>query len=144
MLIKAFERNWKKRRVHDASDWTRLASQHRRAEESGSAEQWIPKLLHPRDIREPEAEDRRIGCKGLKRSSDNDEQEHASILGAETVYFGQAVLDCDERGWKASVFGSVCEESSWKSGVNNEWWNEWMIDKLYRLIFSIKYLYRDC
>jgi hypothetical protein len=28
--------------------------------------------------------------------------------------------------------------------VNNEWWNEWMIDKLYRLIFSIKYLYRDC
>ena len=112
MLIKAVERNRQKRRVHDAGDLAGPASQHRRAEESGSAKQWIPRLLHPRDIRKPEAEYRRIRCEGLKLSSDNDEQVHASILGLETVYFGQAVLDCDERGWKASVFGSVCEESS--------------------------------
>jgi hypothetical protein len=112
MLIKTVERHRQKRRIHDACHLTRPASQHKRAEGPGSAKQGILRIQDPRDIRKPEAEDRRIRRQGIKRSSDNDEQVHANDLRPEGVYLGQAVLDRDERGWKAPVFGSFCKESS--------------------------------
>ena len=37
---------------------------------------------------------------------------HANNSGLEGVHIGQAVLDCDERGRKTSVLGSVGQESS--------------------------------
>ncbi len=58
MLIKTVERHRQKRLIHDARDLTRPTSQHKRAEEPGSAKQGIPRILYPRDIRKPEAEDR--------------------------------------------------------------------------------------
>lgn len=49
---------------------------------------------------------------------------HADDSGLEGVHIGQAILDCDEGGGKASILGSIREESSGKSVIFQDYFNE--------------------